>query len=477
MTKGRILIVEDEIIVALDIKARLARLGYTVTGHATTGGQAVQMAQGNRPDLVLMDVMIEGGMDGIETATVMQERFALPVVYISAYTDRATLERAKHTNPLGYLTKPFEDHELSLTVEMALFKHQTEVRLQENQRLLATTLGSLSDSVLSTDTDGRLTYLNPAALSLLNIELEEAMGMEVPGLFSILEQDTRLPVSALEEICSPRSAQPLCEDMILCPPNGAEVPVSISVSPLTGPGGAFQGRVLVLRNVATKKQAEADLRASMDALKTTFRQTVRALASMAEKRDPYTGGHQHRVARLACAIGREMALPQDQLEGLEVAGTLHDVGKIYVPAEILSKPAKLSLMEMGMMRTHPEVGYEILREVSFPWPVARSVMEHHERMDGSGYPNGVMGADICLEARILAVADVVEAMSSHRPYRASLGILAALSEVENGRGTLFDAEVVDACMEIIHSGRFSLEDETTCTEAAANAQPPKGTDA
>jgi len=467
MSKGRILIVEDEIIVALDMKARLIRLGYEVVGHAVTGDQAIQIVESRPADLALMDVMIEGGLDGIETATVLRERFNLPVVYISAYTDQTTLDRAKHTNPLGYLTKPFEDHELALTVEMALFKHKAEVRLQENERLLSTTLGSLSDSVLSTDIEGRLTYLNPAALALLRIEGEVPLGEDVPGLFSILEPESGEAVTDLEEICNPRGAAPMCEDMLLRTPAGLEIPVSISVSPLTNPSGAFQGRVMVLRNVALKKQAEANLRASMEALRTTFRQTVRALASMAEKRDPYTGGHQQRVARLACAIGHEMGLPQDVIEGLEVAGTLHDVGKIYVPAEILSKPSKLSHMEMGLMKSHPEVGYEILREVSFPWPIARAVMEHHERMDGTGYPGGLTGPYICLEARILAVADVVEAMSSHRPYRASLGVMAALEEVESGRGTRYDPKAVDACLELLHSGRFDFESTDTCIEKSA----------
>lgn len=471
MSKGRILIVEDETIVALDVRARLVRLGYEVVGHAVTGSKAVELAHAAKPDLVLMDVMLEGGMDGIETATLLRESYNLPVVYITAYTDQKTLDRAKHTNPLGYLTKPFEDHELALTVEMALFKHKAEVRLQDNERLLSTTLGSLSDAVLSTDTEGRVTYLNPAALAQLGLDKRTALGAEVPALFTIREQETGLPVSALEEICNPCGSHPMCEDMLLRTAGGLELPVSISVSPLTGVDGSFQGRVMVLRNVSLKKKADADLRASMAALRTTFRQTVRALASMAEKRDPYTGGHQQRVARLACAIGRELGLPPDTLEGLEVAAILHDVGKIYVPAEILSKPARLSHMEMGLMKAHPEVGFEILREVSFPWPVARAVLEHHERMDGSGYPGGLKGPDICLEARILAVADVVEAMSSHRPYRASLGLPAALEEIENGSGRLYDPEAAEACLELMHSARFSFEASSTCWDKA-ELQPP-----
>jgi putative nucleotidyltransferase with HDIG domain len=264
--------------------------------------------------------------------------------------------------------------------------------------------------------------------------------------------------------------------MVLVTLDGEDVPVALSVSPLYAPGrgngrAGLQGRVLVIRNMALRKRAEADLRTSIAELRATFRQTVRALASMAEKRDPYTAGHQQRVARLACAIGRSMGFSEDALEGLEMAGTLHDVGKVYVPAEILSKPAKLSHLEMALMRSHPEVGFEILHEVKFPWPVARVVLEHHERLDGSGYPGGLKGQDICMEARILAVADVVEAMSSHRPYRAALGLPVALDEIRAGRGSLYDAGAVDACLALVGGGYlFEEADQGVAATADTTAE-------
>jgi len=471
MAKGRILVVEDEAIVALGIQSSLERLGYEVVGRAGTGAEALALAEQARPDLVLMDVMLDGsGMDGIDTASELHERFNLPVVYLSAVTDEQTLDRAKRTDPFGYLVKPFKDHELSLAIEVALYKSRTEQRLQENERLLSTTLGSLAEAVVSTDTEGRVSYLNPAAAVMLGVEPEQALGREIAALFSILEPDTRLPITGLEEICSPRAAHPLCEDMLLVTPNGQEMPVGLSVSPVIGARGDFPGRVLVMRNVALRKEAEAELHTSMQALRTAFRQTVRALASMAEKRDPYTAGHQQRVAKLACAIGRELGLPEESLEGLEVAGTLHDIGKVYVPAEILAKPARLSHMEMGIMKSHSEVGFEILREVNFPWPVARSVLEHHERLDGSGYPGGLKDGDISREARILAVADVVEAMSSHRPYRAALGLTKALEEIRSGRGRIYDPEAVDACLAVMNSGGFTFDDQEVCQGAPAPGQ-------
>jgi len=463
MGKGRILVVEDEAIVALGIQSNLKRLGYEVVGRASTGIEALALAETARPDLVLMDVMLGvGGMDGIDTASELHERFNLPVVYLSAATDEKTLDRAKRTDPFGYIIKPFKDHELSLTIEVALYKSRTEAQMQESEQLLSTTLGSLAEAVVSTDTEGRVTYLNPAAAAMLGVEPEEALGRDISTVFSILDQDTRLPITGLEEICCPRSAQPMCEDMLLLTQAGLDIPVGLSVSPVSGPRGDFRGRVLVLRNVAQRKQAEAERLESMQALRTAFRQTVRALASMAEKRDPYTAGHQQRVARLACAIGRELGLPSETLEGLEVAGTLHDIGKVYVPAEILSKPARLSHMEMGIMKSHSEVGFEILREVTFPWPVARSVLEHHERLDGSGYPGGLKGTEISQEARILAVADVVEAMSSHRPYRAALGLPLALDEIKAGRGRLYDSECVDACLALMNGGGFTFEAPESC---------------
>jgi putative nucleotidyltransferase with HDIG domain len=191
-----------------------------------------------------------------------------------------------------------------------------------------------------------------------------------------------------------------------------------------------------------------DRKESVDRLRKSLERTVRAIASIVETRDPYTAGHQRRAADLACAIAREMGLSSERIEGLRVAATIHDIGKISIPAGILSKPSKLTEHEFGILQTHPEKGYEILKEIDFPWPVARIVMEHHERVNGTGYPGNLKGDSILMESHIMSVADVVEAMASHRPYRASLGIAAALEEIEKNRGTLYNAEVVDTCLKL-----------------------------
>ena len=181
-------------------------------------------------------------------------------------------------------------------------------------------------------------------------------------------------------------------------------------------------------------------------LRSSLEGTIRALADTTEARDPYTSGHQRRVAELSTAIAREMNWTEDEIAGLFMAGLVHDVGKIAIPAEILSKPGKLTDIEFSLIKAHAQGGYDILKGIEFPWPIAAAVLQHHERMDGSGYPNGVLGEGICREARILAVADVVEAMANHRPYRPALGIEAALDEIEKRRGELYAPAVVDACM-------------------------------
>jgi putative nucleotidyltransferase with HDIG domain len=185
--------------------------------------------------------------------------------------------------------------------------------------------------------------------------------------------------------------------------------------------------------------------------------TIKAMSMVVETRDPYTAGHQDKVARLAAAIAEKMSLSEEQIKGIQMAGVIHDIGKMYIPADILSKPSKLSSIEMQLIMTHSQAGYDIMKDIEFPWPVARIILEHHERMDGSGYPDGRLKNDILLESRIIAIADVVDAMASHRPYRPSLGIDVALREIEKNKGVLYDSDMVDACLTLFREEGFQLE--------------------
>ena len=174
-------------------------------------------------------------------------------------------------------------------------------------------------------------------------------------------------------------------------------------------------------------------------------------------RDPYTAGHQRRVAELAVAIAGDLGLPKEQIHGIHLAAGIHDLGKIRVPAEILSKPGKLTDIEYHLIKAHAQAGYDIVKDIEFPWPIAAMVWQHHERLDGSGYPQGLKGDQILLGSRIMAVADVLEAMASHRPYRAALGPDVALKEIERGRGAAYDPTVVDACVKLFREGRFAFQ--------------------
>lgn len=209
--------------------------------------------------------------------------------------------------------------------------------------------------------------------------------------------------------------------------------------------------ISALQTAIAKIQYQVNLRESLE-------QTIQVIADTSEQRDSYTAGHQRRVAQICTKIGTELGLSADRIHGLHLAASIHDLGKIGIPAEILSKPRRLTELEFRLIKEHPKLGYNILKDVKFPWPIAQIILQHHERIDGSGYPMGLMGGDLLLESKILAVADIVEAMASHRPYRAALGIDAALSEITTLRGIKLDAEVVDACLRIFRQQGYKIQD-------------------
>ena len=211
-----------------------------------------------------------------------------------------------------------------------------------------------------------------------------------------------------------------------------------------------------LSDVTERKKNEEKLRQTLDGLGKALSGIFQVLSALTEKRDPYTAGHQRRVADLARAIGQEMGLVAERVEGLRLAGTIHDMGKIAIPSEILSKPTHLTEIEFNLIKVHPQVGYDILENIDFFWPIATMILQHHERMNGSGYPAQLKGEEILLEARILAVSDVVEAMASHRPYRPALGIEAALAEIEKNKGILYDSEVASACLALFREKGFKF---------------------
>lgn len=294
------------------------------------------------------------------------------------------------------------------------------------------------DIILFVAVDGRIIEANQAAIDAYGYTREEILSLSV---FNI-----RLPGThqiAREQLEKANQAGTLFET-IHRRKDGSQFYVEVSSK-----GIDFNNqRVLVstIRDMSERKKTEQELCQSIAELSKTLEGTVNALANVTEKRDLYTAGHQKRAAKIAVAIGQEMGLPEQVLEAINTAGILHDIGKINLPAEILSKPAKLTELETAFIRTHSQSGYEIVRSIPFKADIASIILQHHERLDGSGYPNGLRGEQILIEARILAVADVIEAMASHRPYRASLGLHRAVAEIIGNRGKLYDPQVVDACL-------------------------------
>ncbi len=458
MNKTKIMVVEDESIVARDIRNMLLGLGYEVTSVLSTAREAISSAEKNPPDLVLMDIMLHGKHSGVEAADEIYGRLNIPVVYLTAFADENTLQRAKKTEPFGYLLKPFEERELQTTIEIARYKFEMEMKLKNRERWLSTILESIADAVIAADHGGKVTFMNPLAESLTGWSQEQAAGQPLSKIFQTVNpktgKDYRIP---LDKVIKGSSWKHTTE-VVLLSKNNRTTPIDHRVAPIRNQQGKIIGAVITFTDISRRKKAEDELILSFQKQQRAMEGTVQAMAFTIETRDPYTAGHQRRVTQLAQAIAEEMKLPEEQIEGIRMAGDLHDIGKIYVPAEILSKPGKISDNEYNIIKTHPKVGYDILKQIEFPWPIADIVLQHHERMDGSGYPAGLRGDEILMPARILAVADVIEAMATHRPYRPALTIDAALDEISRNRGRLYDSDVVDACLRVFQIKGFAFSD-------------------
>ncbi len=299
--------------------------------------------------------------------------------------------------------------------------------------------------------DKEIIYANPRMCDIFGYRVDEMIGKPFHQL--IIEEDLHLVTENLRLRLS-KKVDTLRYEFRGRRRDGAIISVGVH-----GSQAIIRGRnvvVGVLQDITERHLNEERVREYVARLEKSIMSTVGAISHMVDLRDPYTSGHERRVGELAAAIGSELGLTEHQITGLRVAGGVHDVGKIAVPAEILSKPTRLSAAEFAIVKTHAQQGYEILQNIDFPWPIAQTVWQHHERLDGSGYPRGLRGDDICLEARILAVADVVESMSTHRPYRPAMGIEAALAEVQAKTGVLYDSTVVTACIRLFREKDYQF---------------------
>lgn len=367
----------------------------------------------------------------------------------------------------------------------------TGEELQKSEETLKTVLENINDVVFQVSPIGIIEYISPKVQELYGYKPEELIGKHL----KITTPASQVPkaLKILKSTISGKTVKNFEIEQI--DSNGKIFNMEINVSPVKKNGVviAVQGvmrditerkraeemlqkahqelerrveeqtadlsktNALLKKEIIERKRAEEDRRESFERLRRNLESTVSALASALEMRDPYTAGHQRRVTELACDIAVEMGLAEEQIDGIRMAGLIHDIGKINIPAEILNKPGSLNETEYSLFKNHPQIGHDIVKGIEFPWPVAQILLQHHERMDGSGYPQGLAGEEIMLEARILAVADIVEAIASHRPYRPGRGAGDALEEIIHDKGLLYDSEVVDACLSVFYEKGFTFE--------------------
>ncbi len=334
-------------------------------------------------------------------------------------------------------------------------KH-TEQLITASENRLRTMFEAEPECVKMIDINGNLTQMNPAGLALLEVNsFEDIKGKP---LLEYIDAPYRDDFTQLfEDVFAGKSRKLEFE---ITGSKGARHFMETHAVPIIE-DGEVTSLLAVSRDISKHKEAEQVLREDAIHTQQLLTQTVEAIALTVEKRDPYTAGHQTRVAELAILIGQEMGLDENRLTGLHLGAIIHDIGKIYIPAEILNRPGRLTDSEFGIVKSHPEVGYEIMKGVQFPWAVNEIIYQHHERIDGSGYPQGLKGDEITIEARIVAVADVIEAISSHRPYRPALGIDKAITEILRGRGTSYDPVVVDSFMALYEAGKIKITGLTT----------------
>jgi len=331
-------------------------------------------------------------------------------------------------------------------------------KLQEREKRFRILAESAPDIIFTLDTEGMLTYVNPMWEKILGHKQEEVVGKYFTEF--VQGQDSHSLRQIFRKI---RDHKETLMDILLTlmSRSGVEHNFSFNCAPSIATDGHVDSLVGILKDVTDLRRSEIELKKSFEKLQMALSSTISVISLISESRDPYTAGHQQKVAELTSAIAREMGLPEDRVKIIHMAGLIHDIGKINVPAEILSRPGKLTAGEFALIKTHPETGYNILNKVDFPGQIAQIVYQHHEKMDGSGYPLMISGDQIILEARIITVADVVEAMQGHRPYRPALGIEKALHEIRIGRGVIYDAEVADACISLFSTNRFHFEDAVT----------------
>jgi len=453
-----VLLIEDEREVAALVQTMLSKAdGQNVAVQWVNSlNKGIALVKEKQFDVVILDLGLPDSM-GVKTiSTFRAEAPDIAIVVVSGQDDEATVFGAMQEGAQDFLVKGrFSFELLRRAVHYAISRKRADEALRQSEIKYRELANSLPEIACEVDANGTVVFANRNAFEYFGYSQEE-FEKGVKALDIIVPEDKERASRNMRAVMEGEDLPGI--EYMARRKDGSSFPVIIYTNPVIEHGRTTGFRTVIV-DISERKRMESELKDGLRRLRRTLDGTVNALSSAVELRDPYTAGHERKVARLSCAIAEKMGYRGEKFEGIRVAAVLHDVGKIAVPAEILSKPGPLTDMEYSIIKTHPRVGHDILAPVEFPWPVARIVLEHHEREDGSGYPQGLLPQAMLQESKILGVADVVESMSSHRPYRAALGIEKALVEIVEGKGEKYAPDVVDVCVKLFKEDGFALQED------------------
>lgn len=442
--KNRVLIVDTDPKLRKTFPDLLKARGYPVV-TAATGKEALDRVKEETPAVVVIDVKLED-ISGLEVIKEIKgSRSEVECVVLTGYDSQKLAIEAVNSGAYGYIREPYDMEQLLVIIRRAIEKREMEEALRESEQRTKTMLASIADHVSMVDKDLNIIWANDAA--------KRIFGDDIAGKRCYATYHGRdKPCEHCITLKAFQDGKVHEHDMQVVDKDGKIIVLHCTASvALSDNHGKPSAVIEILRDITEQKKAEEQLERS-------FIDLAETVSCAMDSRDPYTAGHQRRVAYLASLVGEKMGLDNDRLQGLYIGGLLHDIGKISTPEGILTKPGKLTKEEWSLIRAHAQQGYDILKDADLPWPVAEMALHHHERLDGSGYPDGISGDELSLEVRILAVCDVVDAMSSYRPYRPARSVAEILEEIRGGRGTRYDAGVVDIMLEMIEDGKLELKE-------------------
>jgi PAS domain S-box-containing protein/putative nucleotidyltransferase with HDIG domain len=453
----RVLVVDDSEDDGLLMMRQLKQGGFNPTCEQVDRPETMGEALDNKSwDVILCDYSMPHFSASAALDLYKEKGFDIPFIIVSGGIPDEAAVAAMKAGAHDYIMKnnlarlcPAVDRELR-EAKIRQERRGAEDKLRKSEERYRTLFEESRDAIYIGSEKGNFIDFNQSTMDLFGYAKEKLVEMNTEDVFVNTDEYKKM-----QEVLAQKGSIREFEAK-LRKRDGTEMYCLITSTVRRARDKSIVGYQGIIRDISDLVSGRKELEKTLGQLRKALRGTIQAMALTVETRDPYTAGHQQRVAELARAIATELGISEDRIQGIRLAGVIHDIGKISVPGEILSKPGKISENELGIIKDHSQVGHDILKPVDFPWPIAQIVQQHHEKMDGSGYPGGVSGENILLEARILTVADVVEAMASHRPYRAALGIDVALSEISKGRGTLYDPKVVDACLRLFKDKGYQL---------------------